>query len=711
MFSSRLLFVLLFSLSVAAYSQSPRPEATPPADDDDSVRITTALIQMDVVVTDKDGKPIIDLAPEDFLLYQDGNLQKITNLSYISPTKGQKVDLISSKRRRDKNEPPPPPSNIRTNQGRIVTFVVDDGNCVATINGTATIRDAMKKFINEQMLPDDKVAIYRTRGGASLLQMYTSNREVLKRTVEKINLIPSGACGSAFEAIRDNSTLKATGSGAESFESEGDKKFRTDNENRERDNQVIGTIGVLGFVVDRLKNVPQRKLVFLLSEGIVTKFDSRAYDALRELADKATRSSVVINTMSAKGVTVPGMLSAQDEVLPGIISGSDQTFAATEGRLDEERALNEGLSYLAYTTGGRFVRNQNFLDGAIKKILDAETGYYLIGYEPSDETFKGKEFHRIEVKLNRPDLRVSSRKGFYGRTDKESQPVYRTADSPLYQAISSPFQENGMELRMTMLFGHNPADGNFLRALIHVKGQDLTFVDDTGGMKKVVLDVVAVALDERGKVVEEFNRTYPIRVPKEGAETVLRNGLDFSTDVPIKKAGVYSFRLAVRDNSTKRLGSAGDFIEIPDAKKVKFHVSGLIATGLDENGRPILTKKRPIDSSFAPVFSSSIPSIRQFSKGSSLAYAYTIYNARSDGSRSVSISRQIRLFRNGQIVVEGPEKPITHIGQKDLTRIEDFGTLRLGDAVDPGEYVLQIIVRDKVADNVSSQWVDFEVVP
>ncbi len=711
MFLYKLFLVLVFFLLGSVFAQIPRPSATPPPDDD-SVKITTALIQMDVVVTDKDGKQITDLAPEDFLLYQDGKLQKVSNLSYISADKGQKVDLTNSKGKRDKNEPPPPPTNIRRKQGRIVTFVVDDGNCLATISGTASVRDAVKKFINDQMLPGDRVAIYRTKGGTSLLQMYTSNKDVLKRTVERINLIPSGACGSTFEAIRDNSTLKVTGSGADSFESEADKKFRTDNENRERDNQVIGTIGVLSFVVDRLKNVPQRKLVFLLSEGIVTKFDSRAYDALRELADKASRSSVVINTMSAKGVTVPGMLSAQDEVLPGIISGNDQTFAAAEGRLDEERALNEGLSYLAYTTGGKFVSNQNFLDGAIKKILDAETGYYLIGYEPDDETFRGKEFHRIEVKLNRPDLKVTSRKGFYGRTDKESQPVYRTADSPLYQAISSPFQENGMDIRLTMLFGQSSSEGNFLRALVHVKGQDLTFTDDADGMEKVVLDVVAVALDERGKVVEEFNRTYPIRIPKQGAETVRQNGLDFSTDIAVKKPGVYSFRLAVRDTSTKRLGSAGDFIEIPDAKKGRFYVSGFITTGMDESGKPVLTRNRPINASFAPVFSNSIPSIRQFSKGSSLAYAYTIYNAKLDRtSGSVSLTRQIRLFRNSQVLVEGPEKPLADIRQKDLTRIEDFGTLRLGDAVEPGEYVLQIIIRDKLANKVSSQWMDFEVMP
>lgn len=64
------------------------------------------------------------------------------------------------------------------------------------------------------MLSDDKVAIYRTKGGASLLQMYTSNKEALNRTLSKVNLLRSGGCGSTFDPLRDKSTIKVTGSGA-----------------------------------------------------------------------------------------------------------------------------------------------------------------------------------------------------------------------------------------------------------------------------------------------------------------------------------------------------------------------------------------------------------------------------------------------------------------------------------------------------------------
>jgi VWFA-related protein len=567
----------------------------------------------------------------------------------------------------------------------------------------------MKKFIDERMLPDDRVAVYRTKGGTSLMQMYTSNKEVLRRKIDKMNLIRAGACTSAFDAQRDNSTVKYTGQGASTFESKADKEFKKDNEDRERDDRAMDSIGVLNFVVERLKNASQRKLVFFLSEGLAVPFDSRAGDALRDLADKASRSSVVINTLSAKGVTNPGMLTAQDEVLPGIVgggSGADNTLAASEARRDEERELAQGMSYLAYATGGEFAR-QNYLDVAVDKILASQTGYYLIGYEPSDETFKGKEFHKIDVKVTRPGLRVVSRNGFFGRSDKESQPVYKNPDSPLYQAISTPFQDDQIDVRLTTIYGNTGSQGSYLRALLHVPGTGVTLVDDSNGNKKAVIDVVAVTLDERGKVVDEFNRTYPIVIPKQGVETVVRNGLEFSSDFPMKKPGVYSLRVAIRDNTSKRLGSAGDFVDVPDVQKGRLLVSGLITTPVGPDRKPVVPQSRPADRAFAPILSTGTASIRQYNKDSALAFTYSIYNAKTGEQGKPNLTRQVTLFKDGKPVAELPEEAV----KVDTAgpRIDDYGILRLGGDIDSGEYVLQLVVRDKTANRDSSQWIDFEI--
>ena len=93
------LTVVFFALTLAVAGQNPNP-TPPPSEDDDVVKITTTLIQLDVVVTDKDGKPVTDLKPEDFRVYQDGKLREITNFSYVNSETSAMKALFGSIRTR-----------------------------------------------------------------------------------------------------------------------------------------------------------------------------------------------------------------------------------------------------------------------------------------------------------------------------------------------------------------------------------------------------------------------------------------------------------------------------------------------------------------------------------------------------------------------------------------------------------------------------------
>jgi VWFA-related protein len=700
-----IILIFLFAVSAAAQAPSPTPQIE---EDDRPVQITTSLIQLDAQVVGKDGKPATGLTANDFSIFQDGRQQQITSVTYVDEKNATRTVVDRRSIPKSERKIGAPPAGVRSRQGRIISFVLDDGNCLATIEGNAGMRDAMRRFIDEQMLPDDRVAVYRTATGASLLQPYTSNKEALRRLVNRITFLPQGNCGSSFEPLRDKSTMKITGEGARSFESDDDRAARTAREGDERRNQVNGTIGVVNFVIDRLQGVSQRKTVFLFSEGIIAKFEDHTFDMLRELADRAARSSVVIHTLSNKGAFNPLMITAQDDVTPGQPgTGSDLVAQAMEQRGDEARRMAEGLAYLAYETGGRFVRNSNRLERDVEQVLEAQSGYYLIAYEPDSETFRGKAFHRIEIKVNRPDLSVTSRSGFYGREDRDTKVVYKNADSPLFHAIASPFAETGMDVKLTLLYGNKGGGkgGDYLRALVHVPGRDLGLTDDVNGGKKTTLDVVGVILDEKGKVVDEFNRTYPMRIPAAGVDLVMQNGLDFSTDTVLPKAGVYSYRIAIRNNNTKLLGSAGEVVDVPDLKKKDLRVTSLVTSAITTDGSPLMPVERPIKASFAPVMTEAAPSVRRYARGTVLSYAFSVYNWRS----TPNLTRELRLFKDGSEIARLPEEKIeTHV-QQQTQRIDDYGVLRITDAIVPGEYILQLIVRDKTANKASSQWIDFEV--
>lgn len=716
--SSKIAACLLTLLAFSSITSSQQPAASPPAED--VVKITTNLVQFDAVVTDKNGKQVTNLTANDFVILQDGKPQKITNFSYVNT---DVVPGAAGAQAQSSAIPgaPPPVRQTYGGTGRIVTFVIDDGNCRASQIGVAAAREGVERFIKEQMAPTDMVAVYRTRSGSSVFQQYTSDKEQLLKVVSKIRWLPpqlgcAANDGSFYDAATVNSVQVANGNGGErtvSFESEAERKIREAGEDSKRDDQVVGTIGVLRYVVRGLERVSGRKVIFFMSDGL--PFRGRdgkpldAVNALRDLTDMANRSSVVFNTIDARGLINETMIEARDRV--STVDNAVASEAWVADRRTTVRDSRHGLEFLAEQTGGEFYKDQNMLDVPVKRAMSLEKGYYLLAYEPDDDAFKGKKFNKIEIRSTRPDLRVQSRAGFIGETREPQKRKSRSQESDLYDAIAAPLPTAGLNLRLTAFFGNTPDAGTFVRSLVHVDGADIKFVDDAQGRIKAVFDVVAVTMNEKNEVVDEFTRTHTFKIEAPAASIIRQNGLVYTTDVPIKKPGVYSFRVAVRDATTRMLGSASQVVQIPDLKKGELQVSALTVSEVDKEGK--FAVPSAVKPEFALSLSSTpaVPAIRRFRRGTILAYSYAVYNAKIGPGGRPALSVQMNLYRDGKLIVEGKPAPADLPNQTDWSRIQDYTYFRLTPDAARGDYTLQVIVRDTLAKGVAvaSQSVDFEV--
>lgn len=723
------LFLLIFTFSLSALGQT-QPVPTPPpaiVDSDEVVKISTQLIQLDVVVTDKKGNQVTDLKPEDFEIYENGEKQEITNFTYISNNAAQPDSSNDSgKNSKQKYSVPPPSSKLKLeNSKRTYAIVVDDlGLSFESMN---YVRTVLKKFVAEQMQDGDLAAIMHTGSRGGMFQSFTFDKRQLLAAVEKLKWNPQSSGGiNIFESINPTAKDEINGrvvSRGESGErqvknvagTQEDKDFGKQIDQFRYENLSAGTFGAINYIIRGMRDLPGRKSLMLFSEGFQLidrsgiPAPSRTFEALRSLAELANRSSVVVYTLDPRGLQNPGMAFASDSIQN--VFNDNSRVARNTTFIDSQQSL----LYLADETGGFPFVNQNDLNVGMQRVLNDQKGYYLIGYQPDSDTFNPKKnkFNKIEVKLKPDNLDVRYHSGFYAIEEKEkdNKPQYKNADSPIYKAIASPIQKNEIDFRLTTLIGNDQKEGYYIRALFHVNGLDLTFTDEPNGMKKTVLDVVAVTLDEKGKVIEEFNRTYPIRIPERGLATVKRNGLDYSTDIPIEKPGNYSFRLAVRDEKTGRLSSLSDFVAIPDVKKDGFFINGLITTNITENGKPLMPKSRPPEAAFGLVFSNTISSIRQYEAGVPFAYIYDIYNAKLDKTtKKPKLTTKFRLFKDGKMLLESEEKSVELEAQNDFSRIQDYGFLRLNESATAGEYFLQLIIKDEIADKTSSKWIDFEIV-
>lgn len=761
-----LAFILIFSLflSVNAQTPQPAPTQTPPSptatptptqsptppptqtqtpqqqgqlSDEDVVRITTNLVQVDAIITDKDGKQVKDLRPEEVEISEDGRTQKITHFSYIS-TEGSPTQPVAAAPAApvDKNAPPVPPVHLRPEQiRRTIAIVVDDLGLSFT--STAYVRYSLKKFIDKQVQPGDLVAIIRTAGGIGVLQQFTSDKRQLYAAVERVKWYPMGRGGiGALAPIESNDQSQNQTPGVDSSDSNTNSAGEDIDQFRE-ELFSVGTLGALNYVVKGMRELPGRKSILLVSDGLKI-FNSddptrttRVLDALRRLTDLANRASVVIYTMDARGLQTLGLTAADDV---GGMSG-DQIETQLSNRRAGFFESQNGLNYLAEQTGGIPIRNTNDLAGGIKRVLDDQSGYYLIGYRPDESTFdrlKGRtRFHKISIKVKRPGLKVRSRTGFYGITDEEAAPQRRTPAQQMVSALNSPFASGGVHLRLTSLYGNDPKAGSFMRSLLHIDLRDLTFTDEPDGWHKAVFDVLAITFGDNGAVVgQPVAKTQTIRLRGDTYKSFLDSGLVYVLTFPVKKSGAYQLRTALRDEASERVGSASQFIEVPDINKNRLTLSGIIMSGVNPSAKPkTQNKESAAGSESQPAPGAAVrttqegisdtdplagPAVRKFKSGMLMQYGYVIYNAQLDKATGhPQLQTQMRLFRDGKQIFTGRVQPFDPGNQPDLKRLTAGGGLHLGSDLTPGEYILQLVVTDPLAKDkyrTATQWIDFEIV-
>jgi VWFA-related protein len=699
------LILVLINLPLTFAQQPASPQSSPPqkpattqkqtlpeVDSQDVVKINTNLVQIDVSVT-RDGKPVTDLQPEDFEIFSDGKPQKITNFSYVSNVTGDISSASPSRAKtKDKIATPVAPAKVSMGQARrMVAIMVDDLGMA--FNTVASVRRQLRKFIDEELAPNDLVAIIRTGGDVGALQQFTNDKRVLADAVDHLKWNHCTRVGvDVFEQVGVPSARERTQTGQDYGPC-----------GQTRSDSIRASLRIFHFVLRGMHYLPGRKSMVILSDDLPISVDMAGEGAdvaeprslegaLHRVVEEAIRSAVVIYAADTRGLAYTGLTASDSVKFPprggGNMSPEQLLVALRNQRMASLINNRTGSDLLSRQTGGFLVANSN--DFGFKQIMNDQQGYYLIGFRPSDETFN-KSFHHLKATVKGSGLTVRTRSGFYGFSDDEIRAAVFTPADEINKALISPFGAQNIKLRLTSFFVDDPKDGPLVRSLLYFDPQNVTF-QPRDGWQVATLKIKTMVFGDNGVPVAEEERDGNIRFRGEAYERALREGFSYSIDFPIKLKGAFQVRVAVRDENTAKLGSAGEFVQLPNLSDGRLAMSGIVA-------RPAVT-----DESAEPVANG--PAVRQFHEGSAVTFAYSIYNAR----RSTELSTQLQLFRDGVNVFTGPAVAIDHAGQEPLTNVLKF---ELGSKFAPGHYICQIIVTDlsdKKKPGVASQWIDFEIV-
>jgi hypothetical protein len=467
--------------------------------------------------------------------------------------------------------------------------------------------------------------------------------------------------------------------------------------------------------------LPGRKLVFLVSDGFFLNDRNTGFgDKLKQITDAAVRSGTVIYSLDARGMVSMTDVSTNRVDPDGKLSRSN---------VGEIVASQDALVALADDTGGRALLNSDQLNGALTRALDETSNYYLLAWRPNDDEQKGKNYKRIEVSIvGRPELSVRLPRGYLQaqadaamaradgpgkRADKAADTgvpaagaqdhAAKSVDADLNKTLNAFAPRHGLPTSVSVGFLDTPDNGSIITASVQAATAGL----DYGAENKetATIDVAGVVLNDQGKPTASF-RTRLSVTPAASGTPSNDAGVVYNYKTPLKP-GLYQVRTAARDQRSGKVGSAQQWIEIPDLSKHQLALSSLLL-GAQVVNAPTADPAKPEAAAATPDVQFSVD--RRFKQSAQLNFWIFIYNTvrGANGTAAPEVTAQIEMLSNGQTIVKTPQRKLNTAGMNDLQRIPYNGQFSLA-TLPAGRYELNITITDQVAKASASRHVSFQV--
>jgi len=707
---------LLLTLIVAGRVDTALAQQQTPADD--VVRVDTALVQSAITVVDKKGKFVEGLDRKDFELVIDGKPRQIGFFERVTAGSEREAQLAQ------RNEPQPAtarqPVDNSTVRGRTIIFFIDDLHL--SLSSLTTTRRMIAHFLDTEISARDLVVIADARGQIGFLQQFTNNKEVLEAALARVTVQPSeertagmgNAPMSQFTAMtienkpdsRQNNVmavyveecLKQSGSMGGDRRTALAMRFNCERLVRSNARAILTQTGMatermydsLESLMRSSARLPGRKLVFFVSDGFLSQggpLGDNLSNRVRQITDAAQRANVVIYTIDARGL-VSGTLDATNNLLPDA-NGRMAAIASTE-----LLATQDALNALAEDSGGRALRNQNYFERWVEDVIDETSNYYVVAWRPSTEAEKDSKFRNVKISIaGRPDLVVRAPRG-YVETPPSSETVRVTSgETPkstateIHDALKDSFPSKSLQTVLSLSHIDSPANGAILTSSFQIAAGSLDYGND--GKQPATVTLAGVILNDKGKIATSFQTQLKVEPIKSETGS---SGIVYSHRAPLAP-GIYQVRVAGSDERSGHVGSAMQFIVIPDLKTGQLRLSTLL---VGEQVADAKNKEANVQFSVD----------HHFSRSDQVGYWIFIYNAKRDAGGATNLTAETQVLRDGKVVLSNSHK--LRQESADPARIPYAADLSV-KSLAPGSYNLRVRVVDTIAGGAATQTTNFVV--
>jgi VWFA-related protein len=485
----------IFSYAASSFAQSAPPP--PPSKIPTQVlHVTARMVQVNVIVRDRNGVPVTGLTKSDFTIFDQNKPQAISSFTQQN---NQAAVITASL----------PAANVFSNK-----FVEGTGRAsVATVilldaintsrQDFALAEEQVVRFV-EEMKPEDRVALYSiTLSKFTVHHDFTSDKDALLRALADARSKAGAENFGLLPLVGSNSVPTYAVSRLEQ------------------------TTDALKFIAGRLAKIPGRKNLIWITGGFPYRQNGRTGMELSN-ADKAlNNANVAVYPIDARGLVAPG------GGVPLPLGGVDVN----------------AMVVLAQDTGGRTFFDTNGISNAIQDAVDDSHVTYVLTYYPSHDQWNGK-FRQIKVKVDRPGVQLRYRNGYFAFPEgsKATEPRKQL----IADALRSPLEmiDLGFDVHATVATSSGDTQ---LSVQIHIDPGQLNF-QQQGDRWTDSLEIMWVELGADGQVVGHGAHTLDLKPAAQGYEEILHQGLTFSEHAKVM-SGAVEVRLVIADNGSDVIGS------------------------------------------------------------------------------------------------------------------------------------------------------------
>jgi VWFA-related protein len=658
---------------------SPSRQAAPP-DQKPTVtfRVEVNYVEIDAIVTDGQGNFVRNLSKEDFEIVEEGKPQELSVLSLVDiPVERTDAPLFSPAAIE-----PDVRSNVREFNGRVFVLVLDD--LQTHFARSVRVRAAAKLFIERYLGANDIAAIVQTGARKDGAQEFTGNRRLLLKAIN--NFAGQKIRSATLDKLDDYYMQREVNPGA----------VPRDLSDAERAFKARNTLSTLRQVADYLAGVRgRRKAVVYFSEGIdydinntiQNRYASELRDEMLMAIAAATRANV-----SFYGVDPRGLSGLSDEGIEITSVPNDPTLGLGYSSLsDELRRSQDSLRTVSEETGGFAAVNRNDFREAFSRIIQDNSGYYLLGYYSSDARRDGR-FRRVQVRVKRPGLTVRARKGY---TASKGKPPTTTlantkTSASLREVLDSPIPISGVPVSVFAAALKGPAPNASIALTLELEGRGLTFAQENGLFVDDV-EVSVIALDRDAKIKDGGRDVLQLKLKPQTHEAVTRSGIRITRRLELPP-GNYQLRVGVRDGGSGATGSVLYDLQVPDFPKDPLSMSGVLLASAFANQIPTANP----DAEFKTVLPAPPTAIREFPRNDTLALFTEVYDNQTKAAHRVAIKTSV-IADDGKVVYTAADERKSEElqgakgGYGYATTIETKGLA-------PGRYVLRVEATTLLTD-------------